>query len=1650
MTVFAYKNLKKIIKNRIEYINQSDRKTLDDRIANKEPLEFLPTYLMETHMQDVKYGKAYYKIVLMGILSDGRKVNVILDKIEPYFDVRIPDDTSELHSKQSDIITEILESLKNSENIDPVKRTIYKAKPFKYYQENKSTYLRLYYTKLKNRVEAIKYIHSLGYETACDDLSNYYRVVCRDFQTSFSTWTVLSNYKYETNSFLKGETFRLPIGDFKKYEDASENKMEKLNRPIPDHLKKDKTLTMTWDIETFSLDEKTEIASPEIPTDCITTLGMTFQWVHEKEPFLKICLCDYPANARDDYITIICGNETNIILGFGEVFAKLRPEFIEGFNDSDFDWNWVIKRASQTKGLLSKLAECFDSTVPYQNYTDANVLRFNYRKEKNKVEAGTYIDGYSLMLPGYIPIDVRTIFRKLYPTSEKSSLKWFLEKNKLGGKEDMPYQEMFAIYRKYRLFMEKHNFKNTGDKVELDPEIINSLSPEELSEYDQLKLDTERVNYYCVVDALRCHDLIRQRYVVTDAREVSVLPYVSVYDSFYRANGMKVVNLTIGIGQKAPFNLRFSNISNTEFEDGKYPGAYVFPPKKGLKISKLSIEERIKKAELYKSKKSKSLVDNPYHQWLDTNISDIDKVKDIISKHGAVIAEDKIKVIEEELSFADIKFSNGSSIIPKKFKEFLKENIGRPITGLDFSSLYPSLIRAYNFSPEYCILDKSYAKKVAASGKIINKAEFEYNGRRRVGYFVWHNNKYDKNDPEFQFGIFPYILNDLFNQRKKLKKQMHVFAHRKEQIEAMPNEEQKTLTAEYEDVLFNLAYLNCKQNALKVFMNTFYGCCGSKVSPFFVLEIAGGITAMGQQNIKFAHAFVTEKACDVKYGDSLAANTPVIVKLFDGSVGMYEVKNLCDDIEFKQDNHSKETSIPDEMSIWSDNGWQKIKRLIRHKTDKKMYRVLTHTGLIDVTEDHSLLDPSGAMVKPEELKVGDTLLHKSLPQIQNLDTSDYVKIKTFKVKTQLEAAKLYWKIHSCGYTAIIDNKLDEYIIKLVSRRRKFYNKIKKIIPLPKTEDYVYDFETENHHFSAGVGELVAHNTDSLYISTPEVDFQESDKLFYTGKINKLDYWTRMVEITMKAIEAIKLGVNAAFLADNGTEFLAMDYEEVLFPVGFMAKKKYVGIAHVSIANFSPKELFIRGLDLKKRGISEILKKICMEILWTCMSPENLYDLIELVLDKIDEIYIRKWNHKDFIQTGIYKPTKNNVKIKRFVERMRERGIVVKPNERFNYVICKKYPFTYDLRGRKKPISVGDKLELDTNTEAEIDLDYYMQGSINGQLARLITYHEMFHVEAENNTVDDIATAEKKIYNNACKFIENYCSKYYAKYNTFGKTYQKIFKKVSGIVGETVKKTDSLASVILSANVDYADFESWFVNIFTEKAAEKLVMNYGEAFVESELKNVKLDEICGSTRSDKEINKAMRNKIKDRIKTLQKIYYGNKKNSILPIREERYKETINILRSKIREKYDALMKVYRVYNKGVANIVDMVKNKLQISDNLYQPASQKSDFKLEDFENNESEITNNLDEEMTELAKENTEKLFADDSIKNILFELKNLYNNMLAAHLYIKRTHSIVDYLKTKRDDENFMITRPSKEHISKSIKSGFEKDKSMLMSMKL
>jgi hypothetical protein len=121
---------------------------------------------------------------------------------------------------------------------------------------------------------------------------------------------------------------------------------------------------------------------------------------------------------------------------------------------------------------------------------------------------------------------------------------------------------------------------------------------------------------------------------------------------------------------------------------------------------------------------------------------------------------------------------------------------------------------------------------------------------------------------------------------------------------------------------------------------------------------------------------------EVVYGDSVTGDTPLLLKK-NNKIYIETIQSIFNTSEkitypgFKIFDTNirleKEYSLSD-YQIWSDIGWVDIKKVIRHKCDKPIYKVLTHAGYVSVTEDHSLLDENNNIITPSECNLDIKLL----------------------------------------------------------------------------------------------------------------------------------------------------------------------------------------------------------------------------------------------------------------------------------------------------------------------------------------------------------------------------------------------------------------------------------------------------------------------------------------------------------------------------------------------------------------------------------------------------------------------------------------------------------------------------------------------------
>jgi len=135
--------------------------------------------------------------------------------------------------------------------------------------------------------------------------------------------------------------------------------------------------------------------------------------------------------------------------------------------------------------------------------------------------------------------------------------------------------------------------------------------------------------------------------------------------------------------------------------------------------------------------------------------------------------------------------------------------------------------------------------------------------------------------------------------------------------------------------------------------------------------------------------------------DSVSSDTPLLLKNTDNKYEIKTIDNISD--RWITEPNGKETSLTN-FQIWTEKGWTKIVKVIRHKVNKKMYRILTHTGVVDVTEDHSLLKPNGDEVSPKDCVIDQELLH-SFPKFEEFKVNIPDNLESIKTRDLWELCK---------------------------------------------------------------------------------------------------------------------------------------------------------------------------------------------------------------------------------------------------------------------------------------------------------------------------------------------------------------------------------------------------------------------------------------------------------------------------------------------------------------------------------------------------------------------------------------------------------------------------------------------------------------------
>jgi DNA polymerase elongation subunit (family B) len=225
-------------------------------------------------------------------------------------------------------------------------------------------------------------------------------------------------------------------------------------------------------------------------------------------------------------------------------------------------------------------------------------------------------------------------------------------------------------------------------------------------------------------------------------------------------------------------------------------------------------------------------------------------------------ASQRDQIIQVQESLDEDTGYEGAIVISPKIGMYLDQ----PVSVLDFNSLYPTNMIAYNISPDTLVsirvfdteghrIDsqcegyrKDEIKVLEEKGYVID--EIEYDNKNEDGTVVGKTVcSYVQSSPDnaMSKGILPLTLDILLKKRKEFKEKME---------DNQYDEAQRSV-------------YNGLQLAYKVVANSVYGQTGSRTSPIRKLCVAASTTSAGRKALGIAKRVVeTEFGAEVVYGDT--------------------------------------------------------------------------------------------------------------------------------------------------------------------------------------------------------------------------------------------------------------------------------------------------------------------------------------------------------------------------------------------------------------------------------------------------------------------------------------------------------------------------------------------------------------------------------------------------------------------------------------------------------------------------------------------------------------------------------------------------------------------------------------------------------------
>jgi len=587
---------------------------------------------------------------------------------------------------------------------------------------------------------------------------------------------------------------------------------------------------------------------PPLQGDEITFIGTTFIKNGQVEPYKHNCIVVGSCTSVEGVEIQTTPDEKQCILDWSDLIQSEDPDIIIGYNIFGFDYQFMFQRAKELD-IVEDFCNLSRIKGEICAKTDYETKEYKLDHTQNRLASGDY-DLHYPCISGRLQIDLLFYFRRDYNLSSyklddvagtmiKDGIKAIeplnngtsrlYSKNLAGLHVDaFIHLEITSFTTDYYAGGRKFKVLNIEKNVAIDQEIIDRFEsnglvpPASTTQYNVITIDGHHHEHLNTTKqsikwGMAKDDVSPQdifRLSKESAKSRSIVAKYCIQDCNLVHHLMKKVDVLTGYNE-------MSRICNV-------PISFLVFRGQGIKLTSYV-------AKVCREK--------------DTLMPDLEKTKNDDGYEGAIVLPPKCAMYGEN-----------------------------PVACVDYSSLYPSIAKGWNLSPnskvwtktfdndgklvkinQVTITDSNLAKLQAWADRYDNLPDYKYinvtfDNFEQIQRFGSTGN-YLKTDkiksgykevrwakfPDKQEGIIPCIIGDLLKARKETRKK-----------------------AESEPDPFLANVLDKRQLGYKVTANSLYGQMGSSVSTFFEKDVAASITSIGRQMITYAKRMVEEI-----YGDSL-------------------------------------------------------------------------------------------------------------------------------------------------------------------------------------------------------------------------------------------------------------------------------------------------------------------------------------------------------------------------------------------------------------------------------------------------------------------------------------------------------------------------------------------------------------------------------------------------------------------------------------------------------------------------------------------------------------------------------------------------------------------------------------------------------------